>query len=113
MVQPGLLEVCKKPRRRLCRQLAEAADLQPSDQLLDVGCGCAEQDILWVKEFDVSSIVGLEITPLRVKLANSGIDNAGLSDRIEVRHGSTTECPFDNGAMRLALSLEAAESLLS
>jgi len=92
----------------LARYLAKEADLQPSDRVLDVGCGFAEQDFLWLKEFDVSSIVGLEITPVRARYANLRIDIAGLNDRVDVRNGSATECPFDDESFDKVMALECA-----
>ncbi len=92
----------------LARKLGKAADLQQGDRLIDVGCGCAEQDVLWAQEFNVSSIVGLEITPLRVSLAKSRIELAGLNDRIDVRQGSATECPFEDASFSKVIALECA-----
>lgn len=92
----------------LARFLAREAGLQPGDRLLDVGCGNAEQDVLWAREFGIDYIRGLEITPLRVKLASACVETAGLQDKIEIRQGSATECPFEDGSFNRVTALECA-----
>src|SRR5947208_1530322 len=92
----------------LARYLATAAEFQPADEVLDVGCGCGEQDILWSRELGISRIVGMDITPRRVDLARARVAGAGLSDRIEIRHGSATELPFADESFDKVVALECA-----
>ncbi|MDH3537229.1 MAG: methyltransferase domain-containing protein [Gammaproteobacteria bacterium] len=99
-----LAEVCAD----MARKLATAADLRPGEHLLDVDCGCAEQDLLWVREYDVGTILGIENTPLRVDLANASVADAGLGQRIEIRNGSATRCPFAEESFDKIMALECA-----
>jgi microcystin synthetase protein McyJ len=92
----------------LARYLARAARLEPRDEVLDVGCGCAEQDVLWAREFKPKKIAGLDITPARVELAAAHIASAGVQDRVEVRLGSATELPFADCSFDKVVALESA-----
>ena len=93
----------------LARHLGEAARLTPGNEVLDVGCGCGEQDILWCREMAPKRIVAIDITPLRVKYATARVAMAGLDERIEARLGSATELAFDDESFDRIVSLEAAQ----
>jgi microcystin synthetase protein McyJ len=92
----------------LARYLAGAARFAPADEILDVGCGCGEQDILWARELGLKRIVGMDITPRRVDLARARVAGAGLSDRVEIREGSATELPFADASFDKVVALECA-----
>ncbi|HKC12018.1 MAG TPA: class I SAM-dependent methyltransferase [Vicinamibacteria bacterium] len=92
----------------LARYLATAAGIQPEDELLDVGCGCAEQDVLWCRELGVNRIVGIDITPRRVDLARARVARAGLNDQVEIRVGSATDLPFPDESFDKVMALECA-----
>jgi microcystin synthetase protein McyJ len=77
--------------RELTRLLADWADLRETDEVLDVGFGFAEQDILWVTERRSKHITGINITPLHVDVGKKRVEKAGLGDRIDLREGSATE----------------------
>ena len=53
--------------RALARLVGEEAALAPSDRCLDVGCGSAEQDLLWRAEFGVESIVAIDPVEAQVR----------------------------------------------
>jgi microcystin synthetase protein McyJ len=92
----------------MARQLGAAAAFVASDEVLDVGCGCADQDILWCREGDLKRIIGIDITPVRVELANARIASAGLDTRIQIQLGSATDLPFPDASFDKVVSLEAA-----
>lgn len=92
----------------LARHLATAAHLQPGDEVLDVGCGCGEQDVLWAREFGAKRIVGIDLTPRRVELARVRVAGAGLADRVEISLGSATDLPFADGSFDKVMALECA-----
>jgi hypothetical protein len=52
--------------RAMAELVADAAELGPDDDLLDVGFGFAEQDLFWVDRYRVKHIVGLNSTPMHV-----------------------------------------------
>jgi microcystin synthetase protein McyJ len=92
----------------LARKLAEAAHLGRGDVVLDAGFGFAEQDLLWVREYDVARIVGLNVTKLHVDVAQQRVRSLGLGERLDLRMGSATEIPLQAGTVDKVLALESA-----
>lgn len=92
----------------MARLLGEAAALVPSDKLLDVGFGFAEQDFLWLREFNVAHITGLNITPMQVEHARARAKQRQLEHKLELRVGSATEMPFEAGTFTKVTALECA-----
>ena len=97
----------------MAQQLGEAAALGPSDRLLDVGFGFAEQDFYWLSKFDVGHITGVNITPMQVERSRQRVDERKLGDRIDLRVGSATELPFEPGAFTKVTALECAHHFLT
>jgi microcystin synthetase protein McyJ len=89
-------------------ELADAAQLGPNDELLDVGFGFAEQDFLWVERYGVKRIIGLNITPMHVERARARAQERGLAERVDLRLGSATEIPFPVGSFDKVTALECA-----
>jgi microcystin synthetase protein McyJ len=92
----------------LASLVADAVALGPSDALLDVGFGFAEQDLFWVERYGVKHITGLNITPMQVDRASQRVRELGLQDRIDLRLGSATELPFEDGSFDKVTALECA-----
>ena len=92
----------------MARLLGEAAKLGPTDQVLDVGFGFAEQDFLWIEQFGVKHISGLNITPLHEERANERARERKLESRLDLRLGSATEMPFEAGSFDKVVALESA-----
>ena len=92
----------------MARLLADAAKLGPTDEVLDVGFGFAEQDFLWLEQYGVKHITGLNITPLHVERANQRAKERKLDGRLDLRLGSATEMPFEAGSFDKVVALESA-----
>jgi microcystin synthetase protein McyJ len=92
----------------LARKLAAAARLGPGDVVLDAGFGFAEQDLLWVREYDVARIIGVNVTKLHVEVAQARAKALGLDGRLDLRLGSATELPLDAGSVDKVVALESA-----
>ena len=92
----------------LARRLGEVAGMTPRDTVLDCGFGYAEQDLLWVHEFDVGHITGLNVTPLHVERARQRVEARGLSERIDLRLGSATSVPLPENSVDRVVALESA-----
>ncbi len=88
--------------------LGDKAALTPTDRVLDVGFGFAEQDRVWLERFAPREIVGLNITASQVELARQRMQQAGLADRIDLRHGSATAMPLSDASVDKVLALECA-----
>ncbi len=93
----------------LARLLGDWADFRPTDDVLDVGFGYAEQDILWVKERNVRHITGINITPVHVEVGKRRVEKAGLPRRIDLQQGSATELDrFHENQFDKVVALECA-----
>jgi ubiquinone/menaquinone biosynthesis C-methylase UbiE len=94
--------------RALARLLGEAANLGSDLEVLDVGFGYGDQDLLWTEQFAPRRIVGLNVTESQVTSARRRVAAAGMSGRIDLRLGSAVECPFEDDSFDRVLALESA-----
>lgn len=92
----------------LARVLGDAAELNAEDRQLDVGFGFAEQDMYWVKQYNVAHITGLNITAMQVQRARQRVAERGLEQRISLGVGSATETPFLDESFTKVTALECA-----
>jgi microcystin synthetase protein McyJ len=92
----------------MARLLGDALQLRAEDKLLDVGFGFAEQDFLWLAEYGVSHITGVNITPMQVEHARERAAERNLSDRLELLVGSATQMQFDANTFTKVSALECA-----
>ncbi len=77
----------------ICRKL----DLQPGQRLLDVGCGWGGMVIHAAKHHGARA-VGVTISPAQAAMATQRVDDAGLSDRVEIRlldYRDVVDGPYD------------------
>lgn len=65
----------------VCRKLG----LKPGMRLLDIGCGWGGMAILAAERYGVE-VVGITLSAEQVRYAQHRVAEAGLSDRIEIRH---------------------------
>ena len=72
----------------LVRRVAHVAGLSSSTRsVIDVGCGYADQDMIFVKEFHVQHVKCVDIIDSHVRIARQRISDIGLSHRIQIEHG--------------------------
>lgn len=88
--------------------LGTRAGLQPGAEILDVGVGFAEQDLVLLERFDPSRITGIDITPVHVEKARERVARLGLDQRLDVRLGSATAIDFPDESFDSVLALECA-----
>jgi ubiquinone/menaquinone biosynthesis C-methylase UbiE len=95
-----------------CEALADlvgrTAAMGPDDEVVDVGFGFAEQDILWMEHFAPKRITGLNVTPSQVRIARERIQTIGLTDRIDLREGSATAMPLPDASCDVVTAVECA-----
>jgi microcystin synthetase protein McyJ len=95
-----------------CRAMAalvgEAAGLNEADTVLDAGCGFAEQDVLFVEQFGVGRIVGIDITPQHIEVGQRRLRDLGLDDRISLSLGSAVRTGYPGGHFDKVVALESA-----
>ena len=76
----------------LARKFAEFAELSEDDQLiLDVGFGYGDQCFLWVRDFLVQRVVGINIAATNVQVATKRVRMEGLQDKIELFQGDAVK----------------------
>ena len=57
----------------------------PEPQMLDVGVGIAAMAVEYCRQFPNLRVVGLDVFPRALELAETTVRQAGMSDRIELR----------------------------
>lgn len=84
------------------------ADIGPGDQVLDVGFGFADQDMLWATRLGPDRIIGLNITASQVEVARRRVTKRGMDHQIDLRLGSATEMPLPDACVDKVVALECA-----
>lgn len=92
----------------LASLVAEAAAMGPDDDVVDVGFGFADQDLLWIEHFAPRHITGLNVTPVQVRLAWQRVRRRGLADRITLIEGSATAMPLPDACCDIVTAVECA-----
>lgn len=96
--------------RNLATKLADAAQVRPGCDVLDVGCGLGASTFLLRERLDNGAdslrgrLVGLDITAQHIRAALA----RRKDDRPEFMVGSATELPFENDSFDRVLALECA-----
>ena len=88
--------------------VAEEAGLGPGDEVLDVGFGFADQDMLWMERLGPRRIIGLNITPSQVRLGRQRVAERGMADRILLVEASATQMPLADASVDAVLGVECA-----
>jgi cyclopropane fatty-acyl-phospholipid synthase-like methyltransferase len=88
----------------MARLVAEAAGLSPGMEVLDVGFGFGDQDLLWMHEYAPASIHGVNCSPVQVAIAQRRVNDS----KIMLREGDATRLPYADGSFDAVLSIEAA-----
>lgn len=88
--------------------LADAVQLSPGDQLLDVGYGFADQDMRWAEHHQPAQIIGLNLTQSQVEIARQRVAERGLSEKIDLRQGSATAMDLPDESVDKVIALECA-----
>jgi ubiquinone/menaquinone biosynthesis C-methylase UbiE len=94
--------------RDLARLVAQSADFNTSDIVVDCGTGYGDQDILWANEFGVKSITGVNVAPRQIEISTRRVQEAGLADKIAYVHASATELPQEDESCTKVVALESA-----
>jgi SAM-dependent methyltransferase len=92
----------------LAELVAETAAMGPEDDVVDVGFGFADQDILWMRRFRPRRIIGLNVTPSQVRIGRNRVHRLGLADRIDLREGSATAMLLPEASCDVVTAVECA-----
>jgi ubiquinone/menaquinone biosynthesis C-methylase UbiE len=94
--------------RELARLVARSADFNASDTVVDCGTGYGDQDILWVNEFGVKHITGVNVATEQIAISSRRVEEAGLTDRILYVNASATDLPVEDESCTKIVALESA-----
>jgi ubiquinone/menaquinone biosynthesis C-methylase UbiE len=94
--------------RELARLVARGADFNASDIVADCGTGYGDQDILWVNEFGVKHITGVNVAAEQIAISTRRVEEAGLTERIQYVNASATDLPFEDESCTKVVALESA-----
>ena len=97
---------------RMVQALADAAQLQPGQTVLDVGCGTGVVD-RWLarRTQGQNRILGVDINRYLLKEATALARKEGLEDSVEFREGSAEALPFPEDSFDVALSMTVIEEV--
>ena len=68
----------------LATKLAEAARLSETECIFDIGGGCGDQQLLWLRKYNLKHIYAINISSVQVNFARERIQRAGLDESITV-----------------------------
>jgi cyclopropane fatty-acyl-phospholipid synthase-like methyltransferase len=88
--------------------MIETLDLQPTDRLLECGCGYGASALYIAAERPPACYVGLDATHVRVAAAQAAFAERDLTDRFQVQHGDATNLPFEDASFDKAMAIECA-----
>ena len=96
----------------MARLLGQAGGLKPGVRVLDAGCGCGDEDVLWAREFKPDHIMAVDINPIRVEGAQDWARALGISERLHFRVGSAVALDLEPASIDNVLSLESPHTFL-
>ena len=77
-------------------EVAELSKLGASDLVLDVGCGLGGTARYLSEKFKCN-VVGIDLTEEYISIGKKLTEFVGLSDRVELRHASALNIPYEDG----------------
>jgi len=101
----GRGEGMEQGHRRITEPVVALMDLQPSDRVLDVGCGNGWLSRLVVPHLPQGRVVGIDLSDQMVRRAQTA--SAGL-DRLNFLVGGVDQIPWENAFFTHAISVESA-----
>ncbi|MEX1294719.1 MAG: class I SAM-dependent methyltransferase [Candidatus Limnocylindrales bacterium] len=87
------------------RAMAAELDLQPEDELLDVGCGSAR--LFADHARDVRYVAGLDASDVQVAMARKRLAQRIAAGTAEIVGGAAGELPWEDGRFSVATSVNA------
>jgi len=92
----------------LTRLVASAAEMGPESQVLDVGCGYGAGPVVFARSHQPRSIVGIDVTDIRIESGHDYVAKCGFGDRISLQVGDATAMDFADGQFDTVVSVECA-----
>ncbi|HEY9651532.1 MAG TPA: methyltransferase domain-containing protein, partial [Coleofasciculaceae cyanobacterium] len=108
--QSGLLTTHSKadPYRETNLYCAAQAGIQPGYHLLDAGCGVGGPSIDIAQHIESLKIDAITLSPAQAKTARELVQQAGLTDRIQIHVGDFHYLPFADAVFDLVFFFESS-----
>ena len=90
---------------RLTQQVCDAAQINPGDRILDVGCGFGGAIASLNERFSPLTLVGLNLDERQIARAREQI-NPNPGNQIEFVQGNACQLPFPDNAFDVVLAIE-------
>ena len=81
--------------RKATREMADMVNLNATARVLDVGCGLGGTARHLAEEYQCS-VIGVDLTEEYVTAGTRLTELVGLSERVELRHASALDLPFED-----------------
>lgn len=95
--------------RDLALSLGKAAGLNENDKVLDVGFGAGDEILVWLDNFGVKYIRGIEPVASQVRICSERLESrreSGKKNDIKLLVGTATEIPFDSNSFTKVVALD-------
>jgi SAM-dependent methyltransferase len=98
--------------RNVVRSIVDAADLQPAQSILEVGCGSGAV-VRWLARYTAGAnpISAVDVNDYLLREAAALTSSAGLSDRITFGHGDAEDLPMASASIDVAVSFTVMEEV--
>lgn len=95
---------------RLVKTVGDKVKLCDRDRILDVGFGHGEQVLIWLNQYNVSDVKGVNISAAEVSSAKTRIqrEEMDFSNKCDLRVASAVELPFATPEFDVVLSIDSA-----
>lgn len=104
--RPGLS--LEQASEALTELVAATAGLMPGDAVLDVGCGYGAGAVIYAKRCRPASIIGIDVTEIRIEEGRRYVARHGYSDLISLQLGNATAMEFADASFDKLVSVECA-----
>lgn len=104
--RPGL--TLEQASEALTELVAATAGLRPGDTVLDVGCGYGAGAVIYAQRCRPASIIGIDVTPVRIEQGHEYVARHGLSGVIRLQLGDATAMAFADASFDKLVSVECA-----
>lgn len=88
--------------------VARAAGVGPGLRVLEAGCGYGASAVHYTRRFEPASVVGIDVTDVRIEQARSYVEESGLSGVISVRVGDAVALDFPPNSFDCVMAIECA-----
>jgi len=103
-------ETLEEAQEKKLRRIAEKARIRPGDQVLEIGCGWGSFALLAAREFG-ARVTGITLSTEQAARARERVEQAGLSDRVEIRLVDYRDLPAEGRTYDRVVSIEMLEAV--